>query len=416
MNLRSLILISFLGMSITTMAFPVPFKRDMALEKAIVANYADMAYANYSDSLVGAKFLGKTLSAFTALSQMNTAPETLKTSFELAKITWTNSRLPYGQSEIFRFYNGPIDFEAIDDGVTTYLESINFEGVEGLLNAWPLDEAYIDYVGGDLTAGIINDPSIAITRETLELMNERDGEKNISTGYHAIEFLLWGQDQSLTGPGQRPVSDYTTAKNADRRRLYLNTLSETMISHLEKVTDQWKPGMKNYREELVNRDPREVVTFMFTAMIAMAGDELKSERIENALLLEDQEEEQSCFSDTTINDIYTNYLGVKNTYLGKYKGLYNRQEIKGASVSDLVASINPALDKKIREAFTSAEETIAPFYGVDAQNLGLGGNQIVIAFDVAITSQQSKVQMIVDALDELDGLLKQAASELGLVL
>ena len=49
----------------------------------------------------------------------------------------------YSPTEVFRFYGGPID----DDN-----------GPEGLLNAWPLDEVFIDYVLGNPDAGIINDP------------------------------------------------------------------------------------------------------------------------------------------------------------------------------------------------------------------------------------------------------------------
>ena len=56
-----------------------------------------------------------------------------------------------------------------------------------------------------------------ITAEALTAANEEGGETNISTGWHAIEFLLWGQDLSATGPGARPATDYTTAPNAERR-------------------------------------------------------------------------------------------------------------------------------------------------------------------------------------------------------
>lgn len=416
MNLRSLITISFFATQ-GVIAHPVPFKRDMALEEAIVKNYADLAYANYTDSLIGAKELNNMIKAFTVSAEKGQDEASVKLLMGMTKETWKNfARLPYGQSEIFRFYNGPVDFEPVNDGVTTYLESINFEGVEGLMNAWPLDEAYIDYVAGDANAGIINDRSIPITREQIELMNERDGEKNISAGYHAIEFLLWGQDFNSNGPGERPVTDYTTAKNADRRRLYLQTLGSTLVSHLEKVTEQWKPGVENYRREFLAKDTHTVLGYLFTSMISMAGDELKSERIENALLLEDQEEEHSCFSDTTVNDIYTNYLGVKNIYFGTYAHYSTREVVKGASVSDLVASIDPAQDKRLREAFTKVEEAIAPFYGVSAQDLSLSQNQIALSFDVAIVNNQDQVQAIVDTLDILDGELQAAAQTLGLNL
>ena len=51
-----------------------------------------------------------------------------------AKNKWIEARIVYGITEAFRFYGGPID------GVNKYGE----EGPEGLINAWPLNEAYID--------------------------------------------------------------------------------------------------------------------------------------------------------------------------------------------------------------------------------------------------------------------------------
>lgn len=334
----------------------------------------------------------------------------LKKSFEQVKRTWVNnSRVPYGQTEIFRFYNGPIDFEAIDDGVTTYLESINFKGVEGLLNAWPLDEAYIDYVEGDLSAGIINDRYIKINSQTISSMNEVNGEKNISTGYHAVEFLLWGQDRSLTTAGQRPVTDYTTAKNSDRRGKYLSVLSETIVKHLSSVTEQWTPLTLNFRRQFNAQASNKSLEMIFTSLISMAGDELKSERIENALLLEDQEEEHSCFSDTTINDIAANAMGVRNVYFGDYTSKNLTQTINGPGIDTLVSFVNPALNAKIEKSFKDLFASIAFFY----ENGQIYGN-IALPFDVAIVSNKDKVQAIIDHLDQLDGLLRLAAKDLGL--
>jgi putative iron-regulated protein len=406
MPTKSLILLGFF-FNLSLSAQPIPFERSVKLERAIVENYALLASANYEDSLIGAKILDRNINTF-----LNTPTQLLMNA---AKKTWASqARMPYGQSEIFRFTNGPIDFEAIDDGVTTYLESINFKGVEGLMNAWPLDEAFIDYVQGDATTGIINNPSISINSRIITELNERDGEKNISTGYHAIEFLLWGQDFNKRGPGSRPLSDYTTAKNADRRKSYLKTLSDTLVTHLSSVQNQWKPNKVNYRDELLKKDSRKILAYMFTSMIAMAGDELKSERIENALLLEDQEEEQSCFSDTTINDIYTNFLGVKNVYLGSYKALNDSSlSVKGPGIEALIQTFNPTLNSDITEALAQTEASITEFYNQDQSGAAVIGD-IALPFDVAIISQQPKVQLIIDNLDHLDTLLRQASSELGL--
>ena len=64
-------------------------------------------------------------------------------TLQAAKDAWLAGRRLYGPTEVFRFYDGPIDNP--DDGP------------EGQINAWPMDEAYVDYADGDPEAGIVND-------------------------------------------------------------------------------------------------------------------------------------------------------------------------------------------------------------------------------------------------------------------
>jgi len=400
-------------------ATEVPFKNNDLLKKEVLSTYADIAYTNYTDSLEGARLLRAQINEFLTKAANKAEAKTLISEFIKSKSVWANeARMPYGQSEVFRFVNGPIDFEEIDDDVITYLESIGFEGPEGLLNAWPLDENYIDYVSEDANAGVINNRSIKITEDLLTSMNERDGEKNISTGYHAIEFLLWGQDRDLMKAGQRPYTDFVnggTAKNQDRRREYTALLNDMLVGQLESVTNQWRPAVMNFRAEFMNKDADSALVDIFTSMISMAGDELKSERIENAFLLEDQEEEHSCFSDKTINDIYTNYLGVQNLYLGEYVGTNIEKVIKGKGISALVSKVAVDLDIEIKNTMKEVTNSIFFFYNKNGNNEAIVGD-IAIPFDRAIFDNKEEVQAIIDGLDKLDGLLREAAMTLGLSL
>ena len=169
-------------------------------QQSVIATYAATAFTQYSSALEGARSLQAAIETF--LADPNEA------NLTEARQAWLKAREAYSPTEIYRFYSGPIDDQ---------------DGPEGLINAWPLDEAYIDYVQGDNTAGIIQQPDLYpdLTSEVLASLNEKDGETNIATGYHAIEFLLWGQDLSATGPGNRPASDYVTAPFAQRRKEYL---------------------------------------------------------------------------------------------------------------------------------------------------------------------------------------------------
>ena len=201
-------------------------------KQEVIETYASGVHALYSESLASAREMDQAISVFLA----DPNPSTL----EAAKRSWLRARDDYGPTEAFRFYSGPIDDE---------------DGPEGLINAWPLDEGYIDYVDRAPDTGIINMVSEypTINAELLVSLNEEGGEENVSTGWHAIEFLLWGQDLNATGPGSRPVSDYTTAPQAERRATYLPRLP---ISWSATSKDSWTNGHRTLRRITEHRSSR----------------------------------------------------------------------------------------------------------------------------------------------------------------
>lgn len=266
-----------------------------ASEQDIVNAYAKMVSDSYTQSSVKAQELDQALRSFV----QNPSEQTQAA----AKTAWIDSRRVYSPTEVYRFYSGPIDSET---------------GPEGLLNAWPLDEVYIDYVLGDADAGIINNIMMypEITKEMLRELNEKDGEKNISTGYHAIEFLLWGQDFNAHGPGQRKYTDFVvgTGKNADRRAQYLLTVSEMLQEDLKTLVDAWDLSDSNsYGAQFVlPENTRESLKNIILGAYTLAAEELSQERIFVAYDTQQQEDEHSCFSDTTHLDLYYNYMGIQN--------------------------------------------------------------------------------------------------------
>jgi putative iron-regulated protein len=247
-----------------------------------------------------------------------------------AKQAWLSARDDYLPTEAFRFYNGPIDNPN--------------DGPEGRINAWPMDEAYIDYVTGNPNAGIINNsPKYpTITTDVLTQANEKGGEKNISTGWHAIEFLLWGQDANPTGPGARPVTDYTTARNADRRAQYLRLATDLLVADLTGLRDQWAPDTGAYREKLVE-NPKRTITNALQGIGMLAAFELSGERMAVAYETKEQEDEHSCFSDNTNADVVGDLVGIRRVYLADHPKV-----VGGTSISDLAAKVNPQLDAKLR--------------------------------------------------------------------
>ena len=288
----------------------------------VVETYAANVYANYQDTLTKAEALKTAVDAFIASPSQATQ--------DAAKQAWLDSREPYLQTEPFRFYDGPIDNPE--------------DGPEGEINSWPLDEVFIDYVVGMPKSGIINDKTNfpMITVDVIKAQNENGGEANISTGYHAIEFLLWGQDLSDTGPGARPYTDYVmdtgTADNQGRRRNYLQLVTQLLVDDLQQVTDQWKPDAENYRAEFV-AGGKESVQKILLGLGSLSGAELSGERMTVALDNRDQEDEHSCFSDNTHRDLIGDAIGLQNVYLGVYgandgKGIEDLVRAKDAALAD----------------------------------------------------------------------------------
>ncbi|EJE52808.1 putative iron-regulated protein [Acidovorax sp. CF316] len=349
---------------------------------AVAAQYATLVHANYEDTLSSAKSMQAAIKAFTAQPSAETLAE--------ARKTWLAAREFYGQTEAFRFYGGPID----DD-----------KGPEGQINAWPMDESYVDSVEGKPKAGLINNRKIAITKKALAAQNERGGEENIATGWHAIEFLLWGQDLSETGPGNRNFEDFVDGKkpNADRRRQYLNVVTELLIDDLSFLVKSWAPEAKsNYRAKFTKGN-MESVRKMLVGLGSLSRGELAGERLEVALNSQDQEDEHSCFSDNTHRDAVTNAKGIQNVWLGEYQRA-DGSLVKGASLRDLVAAKNPALaDKTTRQIAASvaaAEGIQAPF-----------DREIIGGKDAP---GRQRIQKTIDSLTQQSKDLVEAANAIGI--
>lgn len=347
----------------------------------VAAHYAALVHAGYEDVLAAALELQRVISAFTG------APS--QAGLDAARKAWLAARESYGQTEAFRFYGGPID----DD-----------KGPEGRINAWPMDEAYVDYVKGKPDSGLINDRRFLVTKANIARYNERGGEENICAGWHAIEFLLWGQDFDADGPGNRPFEDYVDGKrpNADRRRQYLTVVTELLVDDLRYLVGAWTPGQRNYRERF-ERGELESLRRMIVGLGSLSRGELAGERMEVALNTQDQEDEHSCFSDNTHRDIVNNALGIENVWLGRYVRR-DGSTLQGPSLRDLVQAANPALAGRVTQqiaASLAAARAIQPPFDREI----LGGRD---------APGRKRVQATIDSLVQQSKDLVEAANALGI--
>lgn len=320
-------------------------------EQAVVTHYADIAHAVYEDALITAQQLQQ------ATNDLLLTPSV--GNLQIARDAWKRSRVPYQQSEVFRFGNSVVD------------------DWEGQLNAWPLDEGLIDYVASDYhyelgnegaTMNIISKTELNVggekidvtelTPELLASLNELAGsEANVATGYHAIEFLLWGQDLNGNNPGagNRAHTDFLvgegcTGGHCDRRADYLRATVQLLVDDLQYMVDEWAPGQTdNYRAELLAGGAENGLNIMLFGMGSLALGELAGERMKVALEANSSEDEHDCFSDNTHYSHFYNAQGIRNVYLGSYERVDGRQ-LSGPSLADLVRAKSAETDAAARAA------------------------------------------------------------------
>lgn len=400
-----------LVLALTLSVAPVAAFAAAPTDSDVLTHYADVALATYTDSLTTAQALE------TAVDALIATPS--EATLLAAREAWKAARIPYQQSEAFRFGNPIVD------------------EWEGRVNAWPLDEGLIDYVDAAYgtesdsnplySADIIANPKVVIdgvevdaSKITPELLRDHlqeaaGVESNVATGYHAIEFLLWGQDLNGTGPGagNRPYTDYSTADHADRRGDYLKAATSLLVSDLEEMVGNWKTDGAA-RAAL----PDLGVSAILTGMGSLSFGELAGERMKLGLLLHDPEEEHDCFSDNThISHLYDG-VGIRNVYEGTYTTV-DGTVLEGPSVSDLVIDKDPAVDAELR---TQLDDSVAKLTAIADrakageaydQQIGEGnveGNATVQAAIDALITQTRGIERAVALLQLSDVTIEDSDS------
>ncbi|MEI6897053.1 MAG: imelysin family protein [Psychromonas sp.] len=365
----------------------------------IKINYVKIAYAAYSDSYSTVQTLQKNISAFL------TSPSQL--TLDNAKEAYKLARVPYQQSEIMRWDTDiTINSDLAKQGGLSSVDDW-----EGQVNAWPLNEQAIDYVKGNQTSGIINQKKgEKITIDYLIKQNGVGGEANVTTGFHAIEFLLWGQDLNGTNPGagERSFNDFQTdksgacsASNCDRRRDFLAVSTQLLVNDLQAMSQEWSAKAAQTAGTLANNflNSEDAIRYILFAMKSMATDELASARMNEGLVGKDVEQEHDCFSDLSHVAIYYNFQGIRNAFYGGYQSI-DGKIIEGASIADLINQKNPALFQEFDNAFNSIEKKMFTILAVGEQS------ENPIRFDQIIgqNDEDKEKKVALDAVYELVSL------------
>jgi putative iron-regulated protein len=375
---------------------------------AVIATYADIAHATYADTLEATHGLSDAVAALVATPSAE--------ALDAARAAWRRARASYMQTEAFRFGNPLVD------------------AWEPQVNSWPLDEGLIDYVDGGSYGGatdenpfaalnVIATPRFvlgttevdagAITPDLLTVtLQGADGvEANVAVGWHAVEFLLWGQDLHGTGPGagERPWTDFAkgadcTHGNCDRRGAYLTVATDLLVADLEAMVPLWADD--GAARAALEADPDAAIGAMLTGIGSLSYGELAGERMKLGLLLHDPEEEQDCFSDNTAHAHYGSILGIRNVWQGRYVRP-DGSVVEGPSLADLVQATDPAL---AAELGAEIDATLAAAAALQAksdsgmaydQMLAMGnaeGNALIQTVIDGLVTQTRSIERVIAAL------------------
>lgn len=382
----------------------------------IAKTYADIAHAMYEDSLNAALILQEKVNALLA----NPTAQTLAA----ARSAWIDARVPYQQTEGYRFGNAIVD------------------EWEGKVNAWPLDEGLIDYVDPSYgntsdenpayTLNVVANPTFQLGAQSIDAkviskdlladqLHEAQGvEANVATGYHAVEFMLWGQDLNGTnaGAGNRPASDFDTKNctngSCDRRGAYLKAATELLIDDLKDILAAWDHN-GNARQAVLAKSEKDVLTTILTGLGSLSYGELAGERIKLGVLLNDPEEEHDCFSDNTHNSHFYNQVGMNAIYSGRYTRS-DGSVLFGASLADYVEDKAPEIHTRVMQTMKTTDakmsvmkETADSGRMAYDQMLGAGnteGNKILLDVVDGLVGQARAFEQVISKLNlsvEIEG-------------
>lgn len=294
-------------------------------------------------------------------ADLNTKSETLVTALatletnrtaanlDAAKVAWRATREPWEQSEGFLF--GPIKQQAIDPSIDSW--PVNVTDLDAVLaSSNTLTKAYIDGLEGTLK------------------------------GFHTIEYLLFGVNNS------KAVADFTP-----RQFEYLRACGQSLRGATQKVYDAWRPDGQNFILNLtaagktgsIYPSQKSAVQELLDGCIVIS-DEVANGKINNPFAQQDIKLEESRFSANSKADFANNIRSVRNIYLG---GLNN--STTGEGLSTIIKAKDATLDTKIKGQIEAAIAAIEAIPGT---------------FTTAITQQKTAVQAAQTAVRTLQATLE----------
>lgn len=223
---------------------------------------------------------------------------------------WRAARDPWESNESFGF--GPV----------------GNDGIDGNTDDWPVD--------------INSLKTILASNQTLDATFVTNMVTN-TKGFHAIEYLIFGQD------GSKTVNDFTS-----REKQLLSLLTADLKIQADQLKSRWSSSSATSFYTDFKNAGRDGSTYP-TASAALGEvlgsmvdimTELPDSKIETPLTSQNISYLESAFSDYSYHDYRNNISGVYAAYVGKYGSI-----VASKSISNLVNDANPGVNQKVLTQF-----------------------------------------------------------------
>ena len=310
--------------------------------------FANIAFATYSDVYDQTLVLQGEVENFLEFPT--------EQNYQFCKDAWLIASELYGTSVVFPYTIGGADEELLSR-----------------VDGWPIIPSYIDYADGDDSLGIINQETSYpnIDAATLEAAHN-NSEGKLALGFHAIEFLLWGEDRSDTATdktGNRVYRDYLSEdgkhENQDRRGDYLLVAAQRLTADMETMKNDWDPNQAgNLRNDFLNLSGPVAARNVLNGLYEVSNVQLAQFQFAEAIANPDSLLEQSEFSDNTLQDLFANAIAMENAYMGTYI-TFDAERLSGTSVNDVLLLQHDTIAARLETGFPDIllkmEEIIGPF-------------------------------------------------------
>lgn len=268
-----------------------------------------------------------------------------------------------------------------------------WKNYDELLNCSIIYPNYMDYILSDANSGIVNDPINypTVNDYTVRSWHEKTNPKRRLLGMHAIEFMVWGEDNSVTTSGQRTYGDYYPNQNGLRRVNLLRGQCNSLQIDYESIL-----GNQEFKKLLATYDPKQLLSVFIDAITMTLEKDIAEKTLLKPVTSANPIDELYPFSDLSGKALLAQIKGVG--YFMDGRNYFAKKEIEYYLI-DLIKDIDPSQGEAIEQLYVKLV--------TDATNVS------TTSFDTLLNNESGKSSLLSiyrTALD-LSEALKKFKSE-----